>query len=61
MSIDQIRANFQGVDVSLLDSLKNNLVWALLPLAVQGLGAARVKLANQTAGRLENANTRSAI
>ncbi len=35
VSTDQIRSQFQGVDVSLAESLKNNLGWALLPLAIR--------------------------
>ncbi len=50
MSVDQIRSQFQGIDVSLAESLKNNLPWALLPLVFHGaskFSKPRVDLANR--------------
>lgn len=51
MSVDQVRSKFQGVDVSLAESLKTNLPWALLPLVFRGksvFSKERVALAQNT-------------
>lgn len=65
VSVDQIRSQFQSVDVSLAESLKNNLVWALLPLAIRGgsmaYSKAREALATRTASRLQEAQARQAL
>jgi hypothetical protein len=65
VSTDQIRSQFQGVDISLAESLKDNLGWALLPLAIRATSGAyskaRQALANRTASRLQEAQTRQAL
>ncbi len=65
MSVDQIRSVFQGVDISLAESLKNNLAWALLPLAIRGGSTAYSKtrevIAKRTESRLQEAQLRQSL
>ncbi|MDD3793326.1 MAG: hypothetical protein PHI37_00745 [Candidatus Gracilibacteria bacterium] len=60
ISIDQIRAKYQGVDVSLAESLKDNLTWALLPIVSGGI-ASRMELATKTKNAINEANIKQTL
>lgn len=60
ISIDQIRANHNWIDISVWESLKNNLPWALLPLVSWKMASwfskVRQDLAKKTQDWLNEAN-----
>lgn len=61
MGVDQLRAHFAGVEISGWESFKNNLAFALLPLAVRGLHPAWEALTARTVRKMEEANINQAL
>ncbi len=71
ISADQIKSKYYWIDISLAESLKNNLPWALLPLIIrwtalwvektkEWFSKARIALADKTAKRLREAGIKQA-
>ncbi len=46
-ALEQARAQVEGYDLPLTDSLKNNLIWALLPIALSGRTAVHANTAQK--------------